>query len=369
MGQPAQIIALWPPFTDDNHNDYKKLCDEFAYYCKNTNLVLKSYWHVGGEQLIAKYYTFEKQALLEEHIEKVNIGSLLRDSKFIVLWKDTDNNWILRLFSHVYPIFIEARHYGYWLKLLDDHSSRIPSPSTHFIVQNICECKAKRVAIICAGPSSELFLDETINSFFEEVILVNRVVYAEAYYARARKTWLCAYDRLFFSPVDETRPPFTEMLAKFLEEENHFFVTMSYVERFFSLNLPDKIYDKSLFLEPLPYWRGWNIDLCKQLMVKESANVTLTLALPLAARLADEIVIFGMDGSPPDSTESWAHGKMFRYLDNTLSDDVVRRPSFYKNTQQLVKQFEAADCQLYLASPSYNPGLAPLPIWQPPQVK
>ena len=76
FGRPTQNITLWPPFSDNNHHAYKKLCEEFDHYCKNTNLILKSYWHVDGGQLTAKYYTFEKQAFKEDLIEKVNIGSL-----------------------------------------------------------------------------------------------------------------------------------------------------------------------------------------------------------------------------------------------------------------------------------------------------
>ncbi len=369
------VIVLWPLLTEGDRKNYSRLQVGFDYYCKNAKLTLNSYWYAKDGTVTLRVHTPNGQDMLTHRVSVPTYIDLLRTSVIVVLWREEGNSNFLRMFPTVYPLFIERRHYTDWLRILDACAvgNQIPKPGKAFALERHCVKKCKPVAVVCSGPSSSLFFDDATASSFDELIMVNRVVYSPEYYANVKKAWLCAYDPELFSLADATLPSFIDILSEFLMRENHFFVTMTYMESFLRLNLPAHVYEKTLFLKPSNR-RHWNIDICKEQSVRNVTNVTLTLALPLAATLAREIVIFGMDGRPPTAIdEDLPHNPAFPYgykSDYGWSDASCRkvlreqRPSFYSNTRQLVKVLMKANCHLYLAAPSYNPGLAAVPIWK-----
>ncbi len=363
-----RIIILWPPFLRSDESIYNKLLDEFLFYCSNSDLHLLSIWQDEQGQLTGKVYSQNSIDSIP-NIKKRGLP-IIRMGKYRVIWKHSGMvRYMLKLIPNVYLMLTTPNpflRYGYWHRLLYDYDMTLENGMRLGISTNyLARSKRERVAVICSGPSSELFLASGASQNFDEIILVNRAIYAENYYIDAKIAWLCAYDPILFSPADDSTPNFLTQLRKFIKDENHFFVTSVYIEAFLKTNNEKEIVSHSVFLDFLYDWQGWNIDLHNLLAVREVSNVTLSMALPLAATLANNIVIFGMDGAPEDSENNWEHNPAFQYNNPFLSDDVVRRSKFYQNTKKLIDFIRDSGVNVHLAAPSYNPGLQSIPIWSP----
>lgn len=367
------IVTLWPPFSEAEKAVYEEYLECFDHYCSSVSALLCSYWRQDMGKIEARAYHSASTESIPEARPPSRILSIVRHSSAVLLWKAEQPFHALRAFSNVLPMHITRRRYGYWLELA---AALAP-------LHGAAECQVqelfggaqarstRRAAVICPGPSSQAFLDDSVKHEFDEVIVVNRVVYGEDYYNTAKRAWLCAYDPLFFSPVDSTSPPFLKALPVFLSSPGRCFVTMTYAEGFLRTTQTKHILEKTLFLAPRQGTGEWNLDLRDGLWVREAANVTLTVALPLAATLAEEIVIFGMDGAPPDLPRSWHHNRVFRYRPEQRPQSQVQvkkllreRLEFYHNTGALVTSLTQSGCRLYVAARSHNTGLASVPIWR-----
>ena len=366
-----QVISLWPPLGEGDSAAFDEYRNDFVHYFGNTSVCLCSYWRQKTGEITVRVDSGAKFGT--NRLPTAEIWSVVRYSSAVLLWRADRLLHAIRPFPNVYPMFISLRRYGYWLQIVAALTPKHEIAGGRFQAK-LCDPlhsrSVGRIAVICSGPSSRLILDEVTRDRFDEMILVNRALYAKEYYDSVERVWLCAYDRLLFSPADKVSPPFLEALPEFLGSPSRHFVTMSYGESFLRAVGPEYVLKQTLFLSPRDPSKGWNIDLCEDLSVQETSNVTLTLALPLAATLAEEIVIFGMDGASTTAPKQWDHNEDFRYDPKQGPGDqreeawlLRERRAFYRNTGALVTYLTDNDYRLFIAAPSHNEGLKSLPIW------
>ena len=360
------VVTLWPPFDVSDEEVYSGYEEDFDFYCAGISGYLCSYWRNGAGSIQAREHHSRHEAKATP--PSGNLWSVVRGSSAVLLWRSKLAVQASRGFPNVYPMYITPRRYGYWLQIvasLAPPQEGVESTPLRVLRTSPPARPDSRIAVICSGPSSRFFLSDSVREQFDEVVIVNRVLYEEAYYHGARRVWLCAYDRLLFSPADSAVPPFLEALPLFLESPERYFVTMSYAERFLVTSQRDQVLGRTLFLSPRDDSGDWNLDLRHDMSTREASNVTLTLALPLAATLAQDIVIFGMDGAPLDQSQSWDHNEAFRYrpdqqLRHQLQAKALlkERREFYQNTQTLVDSLVHMGHRLYLIGPSLQYGIS-----------
>jgi len=127
-----------------------------------------------------------------------------------------------------------------------------------------------------------------------------------------------------------------------------------------------------------PAGREWNLPGDGAFRVRPTGNIMTMYMLPVAARLAQTILIGGSDGRRPDEAYFWKHGASVQY-DELMSSAFATHPSFFRDRvyadyyathiarlEELCSELEARGHTVRGITPSWIPALTKRSDLPPP---
>jgi hypothetical protein len=107
-------------------------------------------------------------------------------------------------------------------------------------------------------------------------------------------------------------------------------------------------------------------------LIEPYGNVLTDIMLPLAAHLSNHVTLYGCDGRPPAQAGSFPKHGALASLDRVFEAQInatrtcdpydAEVAKFYRATRYAVSACKRRGAQLFLRVPSYNYGLADLPL-------
>jgi len=187
-----------------------------------------------------------------------------------------------------------------------------------------------RYLLIGTGPSLQEFKQSGFDFTGVRTIAVNSMVKDPEFLRRANAIAIAACDPIYHAGCSRYAARFRSDLIRCLDQlpDVRLFVVSRDYEQFLSF-VPDRFHERIIPLAQLPRTKPPGLDLRARLAVTPTRNV-LTLALmPIAATLADEVMLVGCDGRPAsEGHHFWAHDRTSQYADEM--DDIKRcHPAFF----------------------------------------
>lgn len=187
-----------------------------------------------------------------------------------------------------------------------------------------------RYLLIGTGPSLLDFKQSRFDFTGVRTIAVNSMVRDPEFLRRANAIAIAACDPIYHAGCSRYAARFRSDLIRCLDtlSEVRLFVVSRDYEQYRSF-VPDRFHDRIIPLAQLPRTEPPGLDLGARLAVAPTSNVLTLALLPLAATLADEVMLAGCDGRPSsEGHHFWSHDRTSQYADEM--DDIKRcHPAFF----------------------------------------
>lgn len=187
-----------------------------------------------------------------------------------------------------------------------------------------------RYLLVGTGPSLHDFKQSRFDFTGVKTIAVNSMVKDPEFLERANAIAIAACDPIYHAGCSRYAARFRADLIRCLDalSEVTLFVVSRDYEQYLSF-VPERFHGRIIPLAQLPRTEPPGLDLGARLAVTPTRNVLTLALLPLAATLADEVMIAGCDGRPASEGQHfWSHDRTSQYADEM--DDIKRcHPAFF----------------------------------------
>lgn len=365
------VVYVWPPYVlSTDESDLSKLLLNFKHYLVNLNINVIYYVH--SNKLTKHVYSAVNDKLINiEATNNVTTQKDLKNARYCLLWRIDGAQKSTSLHPNLYLVDEkkEISCASEWLRLIYDlYISRDEIPTRSV---NIPNYPVKTCAILGSGPSINHFYDE--NNDWDAWIGCNFLVCDPKLRNAGRPFALCILDPDNFSSMECMRPLW-EGAFELLRGSSAILITAYNYAPFIELNFPEDIKAKCLYVKTLgnnTFSMKTNYNLL-ELKVTPYGNVFTDLMLPVAVAISKKIVIYGCDGSPPESKGNFPKSELFNTYDDqfTIESNSKYTDSFYKtiiDKHSLYTRFVVNEClrqgvDISIRCHSWNKGLQCLPV-------
>jgi len=226
-------------------------------------------------------------------------------------------------------------------------------------------------AIVCPGPSSELFKNES--NKYNEWIGANAIVMNRELCHSVTPFAICVLDPHCFSNT-ETGLALRKAIIELINKGKTKFITVLDFEAIIPNLFPRSCWKQIYFVESVGlqcYRLKWGHS-CSRLQIPRFSNVLTDLMLPLATTMAKSITLYGCDGIPPGTTGSFPKASALSEHDRAEMQEVKKynkmpgselyHQQMQQNTAFVVEKCKKKGALLKLRVKSWNSGLKNVPV-------
>lgn len=223
-------------------------------------------------------------------------------------------------------IFSESRGYA---RLAGQFGPHHPPRISKRVAALLQRPATGRTAIVMGtGPSASLLDLASIEA--DVRIVCNSVVRNLDLIRRVQPNVIAFFDPVFHMGPSRYAAAFRKDLLCALDECDAEIVTSSLFVDAFLANMPE-LGERTTILGALPTGTAWTWPTLSRPAVRLGTNILITIMLPLAFALADEVQIVGCDGRQLTENYFWHHSQANQYADELMQSAFDAHPGFFRN--------------------------------------
>jgi len=225
----------------------------------------------------------------------------------------------------------------------------------------------KTALVLGTGPSAQEVRDEDLTA--DVRIVCNSIVRNTDFLMRVRPNVIVFYDPVFHYGPNRYAAGFRRDLLRAVELCDAQIVSDAGWGSLLLLHHPE-LRDRTTILTGSRQ-SAWRWPTPARPEVRLGTNVLVSLMLPLALGLADDVLIGGCDGREPTENYFWTHNESIQYSDELMRSVAEAHPGFFRwadyeghyarhciEMEQIIQAGEAAGKTVRGVTPSWIPALA-----------